>query len=185
LQQRLVEEFFCETFLLTRSRPHRSFDCFQQLGDTERLRNVSVHASTQTMLAVTRHRMRGHGNHRLVRTTGVPFLFPYGRNGLQPIHFRHLNVHQHDVECLALQRGERLPAIAYQCTGVPLLLQHASRQLLIYGVVFGQQNVKFASHPAGSATGDGGRRGQVWFPVPQRALSIAAANSSCATGFVR
>ena len=59
-----------------------------------------------------------------------------------PAHFGHLNVHQHDVEPLPADRGERLLAVLRDDYVVAPPLEQARREPLVHRVVFGEQHAK-------------------------------------------
>ena len=71
-----------------------------------------------------------------------------GGRGLEAVHLGHLHVHQHEVEVLRLQRGDRLSAVVGDDDRMSVLLQQADGQLLIDQAVLGQQNA--AAGEAGS-----------------------------------
>ena len=50
------------------------------------------------------------------------------RRRLEAVHFRHLHVHQHQVERLPFQSGQRLDAVVGHHDRVPLFFQQAHRQ---------------------------------------------------------
>ena len=61
---------------------------------------------------------------------------------LEAVHLGHLHVHQHHVVGLALDRLDRLDAVARQVGAVAHLLQQAQRELLVHDVVLGQQDAQ-------------------------------------------
>ena len=77
---------------------------------------------------------------------------------LEAVHLRHLHVHQHGVERLAVVQGrQRLAAVADDHDLMAPLLQQADRQPLVDRVVLGQQEPQ--RPPARSGRGAGRRRG--------------------------
>ncbi len=79
-----------------------------RLGAVDGLGDVVVGAGVEAALALPGHHLAGDGDHgqRL-----EPFDGPDGPDGLVPVHDRHHDVHQHDVDVgLALQDGESLGA---------------------------------------------------------------------------
>ena len=92
------------------------FDDGEQHRRIDRLREIAVHAGGQAPLAVAVHRVRGHRDDADVPARGALALA--NRDGrLEAAHHRHLQVHQHEVERLALEprraprgrRGRRSP----------------------------------------------------------------------------
>ena len=111
-----------------------------------------------------------------------------GGGGLEAVHLGHLHVHQHQVERLLLQGGQRLLAVVGHDHRVAVLLQQADGQPLVDGVVLRQQDVGAAAVggaglaparsrlPARSVSARGRR--------PRR-VTIASSSSDCLTGLVR
>ena len=62
--------------------------------------------------------------------------------GFEPVHLRHLHVHQHDVVGLPLDRLDGLDAVRREVGAVAHLLQDAQRELLVDDVVLGQQDAQ-------------------------------------------
>jgi hypothetical protein len=62
--------------------------------------------------------------------------------GIKAVHFRHLDVHQNEVERLLLQGGQRFLAVGGQADLVPFLRQQNQRQPLIQGVIFHHQDAE-------------------------------------------
>ena len=60
--------------------------------------------------------------------------------GLEPVHSRHLHVHQHQVESLRGHGLGRFRAVVRNDHGVPALLKNAHRHALIHDIVFGEQD---------------------------------------------
>ena len=59
---------------------------------------------------------------------------------LEPVHLRHLHVHQHEVVRLPLQVVEDLEAVARDGGGVAHPLEQPRRELHVHGVVLGEQD---------------------------------------------
>ena len=114
-----------------------SFLGVQRLGD------VIVHAGRQAPLPVPLHRVRRHRHDRNVAPRR-PLQTPDGRRRLEPVHLRHLHVHQHQVERRPADRLERLDPRGGDRDGVPALLQEAHRELLVDHVVLGQEDAQGA-----------------------------------------
>ena len=60
--------------------------------------------------------------------------------GVEAVHLGHLDVHQHDVVGLPLERLERLEAVRRDVGAVAQLVEHPERDLLVHGVVLGQED---------------------------------------------
>src|SRR3954463_1628260 len=76
--------------------------------DTDRFGEVVVHPRGQAHLAVTLHRVGGHGD------DARPFVRPHADDpagGLQAVHLWHLHVHEDDVVLLAYYRLDRLQTV--------------------------------------------------------------------------
>ena len=114
------------------------FDQHTQPPRVERLREVLVHAGGEAPLAIAFHRMRCHGDNRHVRA-GRPLALADGARRLEAAHFGHLHVHQHDVERLRGQRGERFPAVVGNRDPMTAAFEQRRRQPLIDSIVLGQQ----------------------------------------------
>lgn len=66
------------------------------------LTQIAVHSGGQALLAVTFHRMGGQCNHQDA-LSGLHLSLTNRRGGFQSVHFRHLHVHQDQVERLFLE----------------------------------------------------------------------------------
>ena len=100
-----------------------------------------VHACVEAALALFDESMRGHGNDREFLQTRIP---PQQLGCREPVHLRHLQIHEYDVERRSLiafgQDFHRFSAMVgngYDRAGA---LQQFSRNLLVHLVVFYQQN---------------------------------------------
>jgi hypothetical protein len=119
-----------------------------QLFDADRLADIVVHPCCQAHLPIPLHGVRRHGDHPRLPCAGE---LPAQRAcGLQAVHFRHLHVHQHHVVYLPLERFQRLQAVGRQIRLVAQACQDAECQLLVGGIVLGQQD---AQRPALSHAG--------------------------------
>src|SRR4029434_161012 len=78
--------------------------------DAYRLGELVVHARGEALLAVALHRVRRHRHdaRAIVRFTARDD----AARGFEPVHLRHLNVHQHDVVDLALHAFDGFDAVA-------------------------------------------------------------------------
>ncbi len=111
----------------------------EELLRADRLGNVFIHAGEQAELAVALEGVGGHGNDRHVPAV-QPLASADGQGGLQAVHFRHLHVHQHEVELLVSHGGHRLPAIAGNRHLVAVRGQQGHGQLLVDQAVLRQQD---------------------------------------------
>ena len=81
----------------------------EQLLRVDRLRQVVPRARLEAALAVALHRLRGHRDDRQVLAAGELADLAHG---LQAVHLRHHDVHQHDVDVgLALHDLDRVAAV--------------------------------------------------------------------------
>jgi len=55
---------------------------------------------------------------------------------LEPVHLRHLHIHQHHVIGLALDAFDRLDAVGRHVGAVAHLRQQAQREFLVHEVIF-------------------------------------------------
>ena len=130
----------------------------------ERLRGVVVHSGGQADFAIPRHGVCRHGDDpNLSAETGLMSRLSLadapGR--LQPVHHRHLHVHQHEfVGILAECLNGFLPVRddGGRESGVLQVLQ---RDLLVHAVVLGHQDARlcWARGAAGLGGGRSGRPG--------------------------
>ena len=83
--------------------------------------------------------MRGEGDDRHVATLRALARADRGRR-LEPVHLRHLDVHQDDVEPLAIERLQRLPTVLDRNHRMAPLLEQADSHLAVHGIVLGEQH---------------------------------------------
>ena len=102
------------------------------------------------------------------------------RRGFEPVHFRHLHIHQDQVEGLFLPCRQRLPSGLGQNDRVSSLLQESHRYSLVYQVVFRQQDpeVQLADRGRGDGLSD-----STTLPGPIKASLIASRRSARLIGF--
>ena len=110
-------------------------------GGINRFRHVPVHAGRQTALTVAVHRMRGHRDDPYV-AAGLPLALPDGGGRVEAAHFRHLHIHQHHVERLARERGQRLEPIVRDRDYMSPFRQQPDRNALIDDVVFREEHAQ-------------------------------------------
>src|SRR5664279_828475 len=68
-----------------------------EFGGAQRFRQVVIHPCFQASLSVALHCV-GRERDNPDAVAAVSFSLPYRPRGLQSVHFRHLHVHQNDVE---------------------------------------------------------------------------------------
>jgi hypothetical protein len=73
--------------------------CFQ-VGRADGLAQIFVHSGPQKGLAVALEGMGGQGHDRNGRVEIPALIGPDGPGGFQTVHFRHLDIHEDDVEAL-------------------------------------------------------------------------------------
>ena len=73
--------------------------------------------------------------------------------GFQPVHFRHLHVHQDHVVAVLLGQVDCLVAVAGDLDRVAPILQDVGGQFLVGGVVFHQQDAQRGTGRRGDSAG--------------------------------
>ena len=112
-----------------------------ELADLERLADVTIHAGLEAALAVAAHRKGGHGDNWDVGFAAA--LARADRRGrLEAVELGHLDVHEDEIERVALERVEDLAAVPDDGDAVPLPFQQMGDEGLIDGVVLGEQNAE-------------------------------------------
>lgn len=129
----------------------------QRLG-IDRLGDMVVHARSEAGVAVFVEGVRGHGQDRGGRV-GRQRADPARR--LQPVHHRHLDVHQDQVVGAVARHGEG---------GLADVGQQFQRHLLVDGIVFGQQDAAAAALPQGGFRLAGCEPGHRAVPAGERLL---------------
>ena len=76
-------------------------DGIEQLLASDRLRDVAVHAGSQIPFAVTLHRVSRQGDDRGA-TSRCSFFLSDSIGCLNSAHFRHLDIHQDQIDCFPL-----------------------------------------------------------------------------------
>ena len=142
------------------------FDDGEQHRRIDRLREIAVHAGGQAPLAIAVHRVRRHGDDADVLARDA--LAHANRDGrVESAHDRHLQIHQHQVEGLALEPGQGLAAVLGDRHVMAAAGQQAGRDPLVDHVVLDEQDARAPAHPRPSASapavdfahgGSGGRR---------------------------
>lgn len=107
------------------------------LEDTIRLADVVVHTGLLTAGNIGLERSRRHGNHQ----RSVLLVHPrHLSRTLQPVHARHVYVHETNVEALALQNVKRHHTVFGHVTIEAHLLQARTNQLLVHRIIFHHQD---------------------------------------------
>ena len=104
----------------------------------DRLGQVVVHAGGEAFLAVAGHGVGGqrHDRHPPRR----PGQRPDRPRRREAVEHRHLHVHQHDVVAAAGRRRDRGAAVGDRLHAVPAGMQEGADQILVGGVVLGEQH---------------------------------------------
>jgi hypothetical protein len=131
-----------------------AFDRCKKLIRLDRLAHVVVHTLFQAQLAVTLHGIRRHRNDgQMLDVIGIndprPTLLARadGSRGFDTAHDRHLNVHQHQIEVLALDQIQRFLPIGRNGHTIACALKCAHCDQLIHRVVLGEQYVPAPVRP--------------------------------------
>ena len=109
----------------------------QRLG-ADRLGQVVVHPGRQAHLAVAFHRIGRHRHDPRPGLARPARADPAGR--LEPVQLGHLDVHEHDVVDAPLDGGDGLEPVARDVRQVAHPLQQADGELLVHGVVLGEED---------------------------------------------
>ena len=110
-----------------------------QFGFANRFGDVVVHAGSQTPFAVSFHCPGRHRHNRDV-PPGAVFEFANLLCRFESVEFRHLHVHENDVERFALPAFDRLFSVDGDFNVVAPFLQQSDGEDLIRLAVFRQQN---------------------------------------------
>jgi hypothetical protein len=94
----------------------------------------------EAVLAVALHGVGGHRDDARA-LAGRPALHDATRR-LEAIHIRHLHVHRHHVVDLALDRLDRLEAVAGHVGPVAELLEQPHREPLVHHIVLGEADAQ-------------------------------------------
>ena len=98
------------------------------------------------------HRVRGHGDDAQVTAVGCLAL-PDGGSGVEPAHFGHLHIHQHDVEDVSRSSSASASQpIVGDGDRVTSFRQQSDGDALIDDVVFREQHVAGRATRGGSGT---------------------------------
>ena len=114
-------------------------ECFEQRLAADRFCNEIVHSGPQAALPVTFAIVGGEGDYRRGWASIFCFVVTNAPGGNQPIHHRHLNIHQNQIKYLLTLCVYCLLAIIDQCNLVPEVLQQAADQGLIDEIVLSNQ----------------------------------------------
>ena len=78
-------------------RCRHAFDGSAKIFTVDGFANIIVHPCLQTPFSISLHRACRHGDDWNV-STSLPLTVPNRFRGLEAVHFRHVNVHEHEVE---------------------------------------------------------------------------------------
>src|SRR4029450_1148275 len=125
-------------------------DRADELHDVHRLGHVVVETGLQEAFAVPRHRLRRQRDDRCVRGSHVP---AQPTEGFEAIHPSQLDVHQHEVGCVAGGELDRLPPGRPLERLVSAHPKHVPEELHVLLVVLGDEDAlgRHQLDPAGSA----------------------------------
>ncbi len=96
------------------------------------------------MLLVALHGPRRHRDDRQMLTTEY-FAGANVASRLQSVHYRHLHVHQNQIEVVVLDSVKRFLPVLRNDDLMPFLRQKADGDLLIDEPIFGQQDLQRSS----------------------------------------
>ena len=113
-----------------------------ELAAVDRLGDVVVHAGGQTLLRIALHGVGGHGDDRHVGPAAVQAPDRGGR--LEPVHLRHLDVHEDEIVGKIADRLDRFPAVGGDIDAVAQLGDQAGGDLLVDLIVLGHQDAQAA-----------------------------------------
>lgn len=112
-----------------------------QTFDLDRFGYIAISARTFESLALTRLGMgRDHDDRQMFSRSLL--LRTDTCKGLEPIHNRHHDIHQHDIKLEFAQALKRLGTITYNHSRVTQRIQHSVEQTLVYRIVFGYQHLE-------------------------------------------
>jgi hypothetical protein len=109
-----------------------------ELGQFDRFGDVIVHAGPQALFPILVEGIGGHGQDGERAAAGQP---ADGRGGLQPVHDRHLDVHQHQVKGGLVHHLDRGFAIVGEAHPHAHAFQQQAGHLLVDHVILDQQDV--------------------------------------------
>jgi hypothetical protein len=124
-----------------------SSSCASEKG----LREVIVHARGKALVAIA-----FHGACRQRDDRGAPIgparhlAQPDRRGRLEPVHLRHLAVHEDRVEGLLLEGDERLAPMARDRAGASEELEHVHGELLVHRVVLDEEHTRIELRVGGA-----------------------------------
>jgi len=119
-------------------------NCFREFAGINGFGDIAVHSGGQAAFAVSLHGVSGNSNDGNVRA-GSQFPFADASGSLQAVHFRHLDVHQDDVEVVEsifFPEFQGFNAVVRRSDRVPLFLEEFLRQDAIHRIVFGKKDVE-------------------------------------------
>ena len=130
----------------------------RQLLLGEGLAQEIIHARGKTALAISLHGVGGQRDDGHPRAAGIQFAPAQFRRRRQPIHHRHLAIHQHRVVSVVVHRLEGQPAVFRGMRDAAQALQHSDRHFPVHGIVLDQQDLRHegARRQRPAAPSDGG-----------------------------
>src|SRR5665213_1596722 len=149
-----------DSLLASSRRAQKMTDCFDELADRDRLRQVGLAATFANSLLVALHGKSRDGDHGDGFQLGV-VLEPFGH--FQARHFRQLDVHEDQVGPVLAREIERLDAVAGADGLVAVRFQQVMEELHVELVVLDNQDG--LRHPP--------RRSNHLRPPPRRTKRIA------------
>ena len=127
-----------------RGRLEPSAKHLEELVGLDGFGQVIVHSRLERFVAITGHGVGGHGDDGQIAETFVGADVP---GCLESVHFRQLDVHQHQVVSVPAHRLDRLPAVSGDVHSQAEALQHGDGHLLVDLVVFHQENLAIQLFP--------------------------------------
>ena len=126
---------------LFRHAARQPVDDFQEIGHANRLGQVTVHPRRQAGLPVALQRTGGDGGNRKMAAR-LLLERTYGRRGLEPVHLRHVDVEERDVERAVAGGGDRLAPVGHQSDLVAEPAEDAQHEPLVHLVVLRDEDLE-------------------------------------------
>ena len=118
-------------------------DRFQQLGGIHRLGDNTVHTGREALIMLLPGSMSGHRQDGRMRGPARgPFAFADQTRGLEPIQFRHLNVHENQIVAAFRKPLPDFLAIRRQRHRRTLAAEQPANDSLIDGAVLGHKDIQ-------------------------------------------
>ena len=110
-----------------------------QCFNLDRLGKVIIHTGSKTLFTVALHSIGRHSYN--ARSLLRWQILVNGARRLQPIHFRHLHIHENHIIALSLQCLQYLQAVTGNISSISHTCQEVQCQPLVNCVILRQQNV--------------------------------------------